>query len=1118
MSAHTRAVTTMHLSSSPTSSTPNETQSPLSPSHSRSLTTPRLPPSPGHSLRLTPSIVMSRPAWPLPPLPPMPHPTSATSTTPSSPAFASDTATSSFASDTAAAAAAGAVVGGNDKGKGTRGRGGSLFRISPPMRSMTGPTIPSPSSAATETDDSDFRARRSASVNLDLMPSLSVMGETEQDDPDDDELGNDDEDEDEESDEVAREEMEIIGRPSIDSVLSMDSIASTDTVRAPPPPPTTTRVDVSAPSPSTPTNTSGSSHPLPTIDIKGKGKAKATSSSAEAGEEEGEGEGGEGKGSGSDSDDSLYFDARDSILLSSKEAAKVFERRQSQRRSQIYAQNPALAAALLDAGRERERERRLSTWSVSTASGGVGGGRESVYLTPMEGTSAFMTPTPAGYPSFLETVRNDPQFAHQVNAALLSGAGDKRSSVPAGFGLPSGSLVTGGGLSGNGGLNARRGGENRFSMSRLSQGGRAVDLSTLKFDPNSFGSRTPSLSGSTRRRVSSGGPSSGSALPDGLPPSRREGLPNFDSAKPYTTTTTTTTVEPEKAKTRESSMEEDPRTPHASDYFGTRARYSVHAASPSNHRRRGSVTASVSVPAAITEGVLPAADDDATSAAPDAGMKNAPVGSPSTTSQQKTPISAISSPMTPVMGTIKGTKRPSVYRQASRSMVDLSTSSVGMGSGDEDDESNQKINPNLITDLSALAPPLTATPAVDNMAWLVPPPSPMVIRPSMAKRQSTIRRALSFPSLQSAEMPSVANEPPPPTYESIPRREEEGKEVLPRYSNDIILAALVPRKVEFDRPGVQARDRRWNKVWCVLHGTMFKIYKVGTLEVKFGVLSTAPVAGALPPTSASTILSSGRTRQPTPSVSGRNPSLTTTGPAPTISEATESSTPSWKAPLNDTSQHAVLTRNQPGSSTLAPPFAGIPSSPTPSATSGATRSSGSSHMTSRTSYYSRPTTPMTSIAAGLTQSHLSLANTCPQPQATGHGPNGRSLIDNGGTEIYSPSQNALLRQYTLQNAESGLATDYVKRRNVIRVRLEGEQFLMQLAGVEEVVSWIEGFQAASNVALDLDERPMPRGPIYPRRRRRRRVRVPGELPTQSPLSPTNVVVNNAITTSSRSNS
>ncbi|KAG8839116.1 hypothetical protein FRB91_007182 [Serendipita sp. 411] len=175
-------------------------------------------------------------------------------------------------------------------------------------------------------------------------------------------------------------------------------------------------------------------------------------------------------------------------------------------------------------------------------------------------------------------------------------------------------------------------------------------------------------------------------------------------------------------------------------------------------------------------------------------------------------------------------------------------------------------------------------------------------------------------------------------------------------------------------------------------------------------------------------------------------------------------------------------------------------------------------MTSRTSYYSRPTTPMTSIAAGLTQSHLSLANTCPQPQATGHGPNGRSLIDNGGTEIYSPSQNALLRQYTLQNAESGLATDYVKRRNVIRVRLEGEQFLMQLAGVEEVVSWIEGFQAASNVALDLDERPMPRGPIYPRRRRRRRVRVPGELPTQSPLSPTNVVVNNAITTSSRSNS
>ncbi|THU81874.1 hypothetical protein K435DRAFT_617564, partial [Dendrothele bispora CBS 962.96] len=79
-----------------------------------------------------------------------------------------------------------------------------------------------------------------------------------------------------------------------------------------------------------------------------------------------------------------------------------------------------------------------------------------------------------------------------------------------------------------------------------------------------------------------------------------------------------------------------------------------------------------------------------------------------------------------------------------------------------------------------------------------------------------------------------------------------------------------------------------------------------------------------------------------------------------------------------------------------------------------------------------------------------------------------------------PDKNDLIRAYTLQNAESGLGNDYVKRKNVIRVRMEGEQFLLQARDVTEVVNWIEGLHAATNVALDLDERPMPRGPMFPR--------------------------------------
>ncbi|KAG8812225.1 hypothetical protein FRC17_002134 [Serendipita sp. 399] len=1073
---HTRAATSAQLTSSPTSAT-NDVPLLLTP-HSRSATTPRSPPSPGHSLRLTPSIVMSRPAWPLPPLPPMPTLSTTIPTTTASPSSSNDRSPNSFTGDIAAAD-------GSDKGHRTIS---SLFRLSPPIRSMTGPAPSSPSTARGE--DSDSRVRRSASVNLDSMPSLNVMGELEVGDPEADDYDMDEGDEDgEENNTTPSVEVERVGRPSIDSVLSMDSIASTDTVRAP--------VQVVVDSPSSSAFVSGVvDRQPPSTDVKGKGKARAPSLDPEV---EVEGEAQEEGGSGSDSDDSLYFDARDSILLSSKEVTKALERRESQRRSQIYGHNQMPSSAFS----ESVRERRLSSWSIST-----GGGRESVYLTPMEGMSAFMTPS--GQPSRWETAQTDSQFAHHVNAAFLSGAGDKRASVPAGFGLPSSSLATGG-VSGSGisGLNTKRGGENRNSMSRLSQGSRAMDLSTLKFDPSSFRSEMLSHNGSIRRNISTGG--SGSALPDGLPPSRREGLPNFEAARPYT-------VESEKAResSTHSAVDEDPRTPHASDYFSTRTRYGVHGSSPSNHRRRGSISASVLVPAVITEDVLAA---DAPSAVAPGSLKSAPMASPSSASQQKTPVSMQPASVSPVVGTIKGMKRPSVYRQASRSMVDLSISSIGMGLDDEDEkDSNQKISLDFAIEVSNMAPP-TATP-VDNMAWLVPPPSPVLTRPSLAKRQSTIRRVSSFPLLQSMDMPGGPFEKPPPTYESIPRREEEGREVLPCYSNDIILAALVHKKVEFDRPGVQARDRRWHRVWCVLHGTMFRVYKVGTLEVKFGALSAAPVAGALPTTSASTILSSGRARQATVSTSGRTSGSGVTGQTIAGSEPAEGSTASWKAPLNDTSPHvgSVLTRNQQlGAPNLTPPFNGSPNSPSPSTTSG--RSSGSSHTPSRASHsYSRSTSPRTSIAAGLTQSHLSFANTCPSPQITGHGPNGRSLMDNGGTDIYSPSQSALMRQYTLQNAESGLATDYVKRRNVIRLRLEGEQFLMQLANVEEVVSWIEGFQAAANIALELDTRLMPKGPIYPRRRRRRRVREPGELPTQSPLSASNAVPPATITTTDRSSS
>ena len=76
--------------------------------------------------------------------------------------------------------------------------------------------------------------------------------------------------------------------------------------------------------------------------------------------------------------------------------------------------------------------------------------------------------------------------------------------------------------------------------------------------------------------------------------------------------------------------------------------------------------------------------------------------------------------------------------------------------------------------------------------------------------------------------------------------------------------------------------------------------------------------------------------------------------------------------------------------------------------------------------------------------------------------------------------------YSLQWGECGFAADYTKRRHVIRVRAEGEQFLLQTRNDFHLVEWIEALQAAINVSLDLDGRPMPKFATLPRRRRRRR--------------------------------
>ncbi|KAG2178004.1 hypothetical protein INT43_003257 [Umbelopsis isabellina] len=75
--------------------------------------------------------------------------------------------------------------------------------------------------------------------------------------------------------------------------------------------------------------------------------------------------------------------------------------------------------------------------------------------------------------------------------------------------------------------------------------------------------------------------------------------------------------------------------------------------------------------------------------------------------------------------------------------------------------------------------------------------------------------------------------------------------------------------------------------------------------------------------------------------------------------------------------------------------------------------------------------------------------------------------------------------FTMQQVDAGLALDYVKRRNVIRLRtLDGPQLLLRSADAIDIISWVEHLQASANVSTDLDSRKMPKFITLPRRRRR----------------------------------
>ncbi|KAJ7064810.1 hypothetical protein C8F01DRAFT_1209156 [Mycena amicta] len=479
----------------------------------------------------------------------------------------------------------------------------------------------------------------------------------------------------------------------------------------------------------------------------------------------------------------------------------------------------------------------------------------------------------------------------------------------------------------------------------------------------------------------------------------------------------------------------------------------------------------------------------------------------------RTPIPG---PASPLVRTIPmpplpspGGERPGMYKHASRSMVDIFASVTSpeedtlstKGKGKEDERGE--------------------APAYEGHG---------------VQRNSTLKRRRSMPEVSAAPPPYTSPMFPSPFFEAgtanlhplaqvrIVPREDEGRETLPPYSNSILLRSIMPRKMEFSAPGVQAKDRKWRRVLCELEGTVFRVYRCaaeGWWERRVGVGDvTAAGVGSAAVAAAAAIKARAAAREGAEDIklageqgrlesngegsggeSGEGTTEITMAPGSSMSSsrsrASSSATsashtlPSSASSITDgnsISTSASRSRLNLGLSLLKPRSHGRSKSELPNApkTPVTPRSSLSVQRPSFGSNSSPPASAMPSTSgAALTpsRSNVSLASSSrtgllsARTPATPSSAKGKQK-GTTSADLSEPDQQDLIRAYTLQHAESGLGNDYLKRKHVLR-------FLLQARDVGDVVDWIEALHCATNIALDLDERPMPKGPLFPRRRRRR---------------------------------
>ncbi|KAF7360282.1 hypothetical protein MVEN_00757500 [Mycena venus] len=457
-------------------------------------------------------------------------------------------------------------------------------------------------------------------------------------------------------------------------------------------------------------------------------------------------------------------------------------------------------------------------------------------------------------------------------------------------------------------------------------------------------------------------------------------------------------------------------------------------------------------------------------------------------------------------------ERPGMYKHASRSMIDILQTSTSALHAEDDvmDSAAASVGLEKGVDGKGKAKAREPSEAQRGEAPAYEPP----------QRASTLKRRRSMPEIMAAPPPYTmplfsspffnlnannggAGNAHPLAQARIAPRDDEGRETLPQYSNDILLRGVMPRKMEFTAPGVQARDRKWRR------GGGREGSGVGDAAVASTV---TPAAAAIKAKATAAAAREGQEVNKIAGEEGRIPGIGGEGGAEdpgadgttevmipprssmssACSRASSAATPPSPSSTDSHSNAASMgsapgasrSRLNLGLSLLKPRSHGRSKSemPNPPRSPITSRSSlsiprpsfGGSSSPGASSSGSIPST--TGAALAPSRSNVSLASS---RSGGAHGKNKSVGAGAAGTDVPEPDPADLIRAYTLQHAESGLGNDYLKRKHVIRVRLEGEQFLLQARDVGDVVDWIEGFHSATNIALDLDERIMPKGPLFP---------------------------------------